>query len=373
MRLSPDERKVEHKKRQIVPLMGNFLKQSKMTSKHSRAMSVFIVCIVIGISSLSLRAQTEVAEDDPGQKYKQQVLDACLSNASVSATVDKTIGQLRGECLKRLEGGLIDYRNILEEVVDSNPFAISPHRKNYILPLTYSKQQNDIYASQLNGETLDNVEVEFQISIKYLIAENILNENFDLDFGFTSISWWQTYNGGLSAPFRETNYEPELILSYNKAWSIFGLPFKSSFLSLNHQSNGQSGTLSRSWNRIISGLTFQHKDWVWRAEIWWRLPEDRKQSKKDARGDDNPNIERYVGQGQIELLWKSSRNHNLQLALRNNLRINNRGSLKLGWSFPLPKKLRGYLQLFNGYGESLVGYDRHSSRIGVGILLTDWL
>jgi phospholipase A1 len=344
-----------------------------MVVKRLKVMTLVFVCIVIGISSLPLRAQTVVEEDDPAQEYKQKVLDACLANTSITATLDKTIGQLRSECLTRLDGGPIDYRNILEKGVDSNPFAISPHRQNYILPLTYSKQDNDIYASQLNGETLDNVEVEFQISIKYLIAENILNENFDLEFGFTSVSWWQMYNGGLSAPFRETNYEPELILSYNKAWSIFGLPFKSSFLSLNHQSNGQSGTLSRSWNRLISGLTFQHDDLVWRAEIWWRLPEDTKQSLTDAKGDDNPNIERHVGQGQIGFLWKSSRNHNLQLALRNNLRSNNRGSLKLGWSFPLPNRLRGYLQLFNGYGESLAGYNRHSSRIGVGILLTDWL
>ncbi len=344
-----------------------------MTGKHSKAISLVIACIAMAISSLPLRAQTAVEEDDPVQEYKQQVLDACLANISVTATVDKTIGQLRNECLTRLEGGLIDYRKILEKGVDSNPFGILPHRQNYILPLTYSKQHNDIYASRLNGDRLDNLEVEFQISIKYLIAEDILNEKFDLEFGFSSVSWWQMYNGGISAPFRETNYEPELILRYNRAWSIFGLPLRSSFLSLNHQSNGQSGTLSRSWNRVITGLTFQHRDLVWRTEIWWRLPEDGKESVTDARGDDNPNIERFVGQGQVGLLWKSSRNHNLQLALRNNLRSDNRGSIKLGWSFPMPNRLRGFLHLFNGYGESLVSYNRHSSRIGVGILLTDWL
>lgn len=344
-----------------------------MKNKQSKAISLVIVCMVLGISSLTLRAQTVVEEDDPAQEYQQKVLDACLANASATAPDDDTIGQLRSECLSRLNGGILDFRKILEQGVDNNPFGILPHRQNYILPLTYSNQHNDLYASQLNGKTLDHAEVEFQISIKYLIAEDILNEKFDLEFGFTSVSWWQTYNGGLSAPFRETNYEPELILSYNKAWSILGLPLRSSFLSLNHQSNGQSGPLSRSWNRIIMGLTFQHRDLVWRTEIWWRIPEDSKQSLTDASGDDNPNIERYVGQGQIGVLWKSERNHNLQLALRNNLRNNNRGSLKLGWSFPLPKRLRGYLQIFNGYGESLVGYNRHSSRIGVGLLLTDWL
>ena len=329
---------------------------------------VFLCC-------LSFQASAEIPEEEAssGQKYKQQVLDGCLANAAVASTSDRTIGQLRDECLVQADGGIIDYRNILEKQVAINPFGILPHRQNYILPLSYSKPHQDIYSSELNGETLDSLEFEFQISIKYVIAENILNENFDLEFGFTSTSWWQMYNGDISAPFRETNYEPEFILSYNKAWSVFGLPFKSSFLSLNHQSNGQSGVLSRSWNRVITGLTFQHNDLVWSAQLWWRLPEDRKDSPTDAKGDDNPDIEQFVGQGQIGLLWKTSDNHNLGLQLRNNLRSKNRGSIKLGWSFPFSDRLRGYLQIFNGYGESLVSYNRHSSRIGIGILLTDLL
>ena len=64
------------------------------------------------------------------------------------------------------------------------------------------------------------------------------------------------------------------------------------------------------------------------------------------------------------------------MMLRNQLESGfKRGAVELGWSFPVfdYPYLKGYVQYFYGYGESLIDYDRKVNRIGVGISVTDWI
>tara|TARA_R110001583_G_scaffold192843_1_gene359967 strand:- start:9822 stop:10064 length:243 start_codon:yes stop_codon:yes gene_type:complete len=80
-----------------------------------------------------------------------------------------------------------------------------------------------------------------------------------------------------------------------------------------------------------------------------------------------------MGYGELGLLWKVNENHNIDFMFRNNLKSDNKGAVKIGWSFPLSSHLRGYVEYFNGYGESLIYYNETISRIGIGVKLTDWL
>ena len=64
----------------------------------------------------------------------------------------------------------------------------------------------------------------------------------------------------------------------------------------------------------------------------------------------------------------------LAVMLRNNLDVdNNRGAIEIGLTFPLTHTLKGFVQYFNGYGDSLIDYNRWQERFGIGIKLTDWL
>ena len=57
---------------------------------------------------------------------------------------------------------------------------------------------------------------------------------------------------------------------------------------------------------------------------------------------------------------------------RNNITsLFRRGAVELTWSFPIQKYVKGYVQAFSGYGQSLIEYDHYTDSIGIGIALSD--
>ena len=272
----------------------------------------FALCVLIPFSTLSQTAD----------------LSACIAEKSINADDNVTIGELKKQCSDILTNS-IEKRRVLENQASPNPFSILPHKPNYVLPVSYSNVSSVPYQERLEGESLDDVETKFQVSLKYLAMENAYFDDLDIYAAFTAVSWWQSYNSDISAPFRETNYEPELIFNYSRPWQFLGVDISNTSLSFNHQSNGQAGTLSRSWNRVIGAVTIVDDDLVWNLKAWWRLPEDDKESSFLSDGDDNPNIENYYGYGELGVLWQVNNDHNLDLMFRNNLKSNNRSTCLL--------------------------------------------
>ncbi|MDP4918889.1 MAG: phospholipase A, partial [Haliea sp.] len=151
------------------------------------------------------------------------------------------------------EEELLFGKRIAEEAeITGNAWVITPHHRNYLLPLTYSDTLNrDAWALQQPDEPIDRLEAKFQLSLKTIAWENILGHNNHLWVGYTQRNWWQLYNE--SSPFRETNYQPEISLSFTNNWRFLGFTNTLWDVGFVHESNGQAGDLSRSWNRIIAG------------------------------------------------------------------------------------------------------------------------
>jgi len=273
-------------------------------------------------------------------------------------------------------GSLVIDRIERERAVQDNRSVLLAHKRNYILPLTYANQPNDdvfeIGSSDF-GQDLDNTEIQFQVSIKAPITEGLFTEQDRLFVGFTVRSFWQAYNDELSSPFRETNYEPEVFWVTPVPWTILGGDASLFALGLTHQSNGRSQLFSRSWNRVYASVVWERWRYVFQFKLWGRISEDDKDDPLDPDGDDNPDIEDYLGNFEFTTAYRRN-DQEISVMLRNNLESDdNRGAIQIDWTFPLQRRFRGYVQFFNGYGESLIDYDAHIERIGVGILLSDLL
>ena len=259
----------------------------------------------------------------------------------------------------------------MEQAARDNPFLLVPHRPNYILPVSYNSTPNDEPFGYEPG-TFDELEMKFQVSLKVKLGEGMFGGMGNLYAAYTNRSWWQAYNSERSSPFRETNHEPELFLLYDTDWHFMGMRASSLIMGISHQSNGQGGTLSRSWNRLFLNLILEKGDFVLSLKPWYRVPESEKKDPDDPSGDDHPDINRYMGSGELGILYRKKKN-TLTFLVRNNLKKDNKGAVEIGWSYPLSGGIKGYVQFFDGYGESLIDYDHRNTRIGAGFLLGDWL
>jgi phospholipase A1/A2 len=277
----------------------------------------------------------------------------------------------------------------LDPKKERNIFALWPYRPCYFLPLAYNSSPNEDTSLDFDPKAKSQYnEVKFQLSFKFKLWRDIVRSSavkdiiekstvirgIDLWLAYTQQSFWQLYNSAFSAPFRDTNYEPELLFNLRVQQEIPGLMgTKLQFINVgfNHQSNGRSVPLSRSWNRIVANFGLEKDNFGLLLKTWYRLPEDQ-------INDDNPDITRYTGYGELwgTLYWKDQR---FAIMLRNNLRSDNLGAIQLDWSVPLStinehlgKKISLYVQYFNGYGESLLDYNTSVNRISMGFMLADW-
>ncbi|WP_367104496.1 phospholipase A [uncultured Psychrobacter sp.] len=262
----------------------------------------------------------------------------------------------------------------LDQNSERGTWTARPHNPNYILPLFYSFDPNlsptssdpDIPREEYSSNDIRNTELKFQLSLKTKVAEDLFDTSADLWFGYTQQAHWQVYNEDNSRPFRGTDYQPEIFLTQPVTANLpFGGRLRMLGVGAVHHSNGRSDPISRSWNRayLMGGAEWGKLTVI--PRVWARI----KNENDDA--DDNPDITDYMGYGDLTLLYGLPNQQSISSTLRYNPNTN-KGAAQIDYTYPLTKNVNGFVQLFQGYGESLIDYNYENTAIGFGIVLNDW-
>ena len=257
--------------------------------------------------------------------------------------------------------------------VVTRDFGLKTYQVNYLLPLGYREGSYDSYVA---SDKYKNIEAEMQLSFRLDFFQNLFGLDEMYSVAYTQRSFWQVY--ATSSPFRETNYQPELFVTFPTY--MRKVPLKAVMAGFAHQSNGQgniteqdltdvnlSGVTgispylrnrSRSWNYLWAGGFMQFGSIFTELKLWYRLPE---------RGeDDNPDLIDYLGHGHIKLIFPYGKSMST-LMLRQNF-MTGKGAQELTWSYPVASResVFWYLKIFTGYGESLIDYNNYVTKFSVG-------
>ena len=351
----------------------------------------WLIGLALSLGSISGWAQGDNVDPQPPQSPKDCALIsdgvkrlACYDHFHPPQEVEKQSPPEKKQAVQaaadkgQVAAGQKENKSLLQRLLtkEQNLFSYSggpvAYRPTYVLPISWTGNPNQAPGTPTHPNTpydnrLDTKEVKFQLSFKFPVLTGVFDKRTTLWFAYTQRSFWQAYDRSASSPFRETDYEPELFFNYKSDIQLGPGSLDVVGLGLDHQSNGRSNPFSRSWNRVTAHFDYSTDNWLFVVRPWWRVPESR-------NSDDNPDIEKYLGYADYLAVVKLEGDQTLSVELHNNLRTHdNLTSVSVGWSFPLTGSLRGFVQYVNGYGESLIDYNHRTQRIGVGLMLNDWL
>lgn len=244
-------------------------------------------------------------------------------------------------------------------------FKFRPHHPSYLIATRTHRPNEepyrDFWEAEPDAEGLSKAELEFQLSFKMKLAETLFEMPLDVWFGYTQNSFWQAANHEASSPFRETNYQPEVMAVTPLDFALAGVNVRFLNLGFVHQSNGQSSTLSRSWNRFYAQLGLERGPLSMTVKAWKRVNES-------AEDDNNPDIIDYMGRFELAGNYRLGGGHELSALVRRNFSTD-KGAVQLGWAFPLAGPVKGYINGFAGYGQSMIDYNYFQRSIGAGVIV----
>lgn len=185
-----------------------------------------------------------------------------------------------------------------------------------------------------------------------------------LYFGYTQRMFWDLSEE--SIPIYDITFSPELFLrAVSPGSTSVGAPMLGIQAGLRHQSNGEDGADSRSFNTL-----YVEPSVGFGLGNGWTLTAAPRLWAYVGSKEGNERIARYRGYTGLTVDLKQQDGFGLRTYLQGNIE-GGRGSAEVDMSYSLRGwtglNLYLYSQLYTGYGEALIDYDERNTRLRFGI------
>lgn len=209
-----------------------------------------------------------------------------------------------------------------------------------------------------NKPTSTNSDVKFQLSIAQRLTKSKLPFDTYLFIQYTQKAFWNVFQESL--PMRDLNFNPgiglgHLIIHHNKY-------IGKAYLMIEHESNGKDSTASRSWNKLtLATAVTLNKNWEVQFSTWIPVVD----------GKYNKDLLKYKGIFQIAGNYRTNnRRLNVGLILtKRKTWTSFNTQLEVSYKFNKRENQYIFLQYYNGYGESLLEYNRFKSILRIGFVI----
>ncbi|MCM1152148.1 MAG: phospholipase A [Muribaculum sp.] len=204
----------------------------------------------------------------------------------------------------------------------------------------------------------ENSDVKFQISLGIRLTNATLPWKTFLFLMYTQKTFWNVFQN--SMPMYDMNFNPGI--GWSKPFFSKGRYVGKMTLLIEHESNGRDSIQSRSWNRIsLSGSTMVNEWLMVHAKYWIPIVD----------GQNNQDILKYSGIFQFGfVVGTPDKKYQLGLTLvkRQGWNFNFNTIAEFSWRVHKKTNLNLFAQYYNGYGESLMDYNKFHSRLRVGLV-----
>ncbi len=255
---------------------------------------------------------------------------------------------------------------------------LSPYGLNYMafgidVPFgNFSADSENISLNDIGINTQQLVKVGMSFKVELFSAIRL---GFYL--AYTQTMFWDFFNADGSAPFVETVYNPDFFWRFESGHNFAGdveVPVFDYFqLGIEHKSTGTSGDTSRAYDRIYAKVQIKYGDALavgLSVKYFWMTWDIHPDFTTDWDGT-NLDIQDYMSSYEFQAFIMIP-------YVLHEIRVTggpgggahafdiSRGWLQADVTFMNLADIMPYVQVYLGYGESLIGYDQQSFSIRAG-------